>query len=221
MSEQRYNFGPVYLHCNILVRIINNYCVECLYFRDCIFKFVSYSFIMVYKKFQFLVRLWANNKLAIPSTIERLRYPGFGVRVRVAWFWLAIFSSMSVPLLVIKVRIFRIISLSIARKQKKYDGIIQTSSVKQDDTTRTRTPKPGYLNLSNATFACCASVMILEMPEIDSKGQLECTSMLLSAQCLLFPSATRLFSRCMQSATADLCLKRAPHCISHNITWNF
>jgi hypothetical protein len=75
---------------------------------------------------------------------------------------------MSVPLLVIKVRIFRIISLSIARKQKKYDGIIQTS-VKQDDTTRTRTPKPGYLNLSNATFACCACVMILEMPEIDSK----------------------------------------------------
>ena len=54
---------------------------------------------------------------------------------------------MSVPLLVIKVRIFRIISLSIARKQKKYDGIIQTS-VKQDDTTRTRTLKPGYLNLS-------------------------------------------------------------------------
>jgi hypothetical protein len=55
---------------------------------------------------------------------------------------------MSVPLLVIKVRIFRIISLSITRKQKKYDGIIQTS-VKQDDNTRTRTPKPGYLNLSN------------------------------------------------------------------------
>jgi hypothetical protein len=31
------------------------------------------------------------------------------------------------------------------------------------------------------------------------------TSMLLSAQCLLFPSATILFSRCM-SATANLCL---------------
>ena len=26
------------------------------------------------------------------------------------------------------------------------------TSVKQDDTTRTRTPKPGYLNLSNANF---------------------------------------------------------------------
>jgi hypothetical protein len=51
---------------------------------------------------------------------------------------------MSVPLLVIKVHIFRIISLSIARKQKKYDR----TSVKQDDTTRTRTRKPGYLNLS-------------------------------------------------------------------------
>jgi hypothetical protein len=29
--------SATYLHCNILVRIIiNNYCVECLYFRDCI-----------------------------------------------------------------------------------------------------------------------------------------------------------------------------------------
>jgi hypothetical protein len=54
---------------------------------------------------------------------------------------------MSVPLLVLKVHIFRIISLSIARKQKKYDEL--QTSVKQDDTTRTRTPKPGYLNLSN------------------------------------------------------------------------
>ena len=54
---------------------------------------------------------------------------------------------MSVPLLVIKVHIFRIISLSIARKQKSM--IELQTSVKQDDTTRTRTPKPGYLNLSN------------------------------------------------------------------------
>jgi hypothetical protein len=54
---------------------------------------------------------------------------------------------MSVPLLVIKVLNFRIISLSIARKQKSM--IELQTSVKQDDTTRTRTPKPGYLNLSN------------------------------------------------------------------------
>jgi hypothetical protein len=72
MSEQRYNFGPVYIliRCNILVPIIiNNCCVECLYFRDCIFKFVSFNFIMVYKNFRFLARLWANNnnKLAIPN----------------------------------------------------------------------------------------------------------------------------------------------------------
>jgi hypothetical protein len=56
-----------YLHCNILVRIIiNNYCVEYLY---CIFKFVSLSFITVYKNFRFLVQLWANknNNLAIPT----------------------------------------------------------------------------------------------------------------------------------------------------------
>ena len=53
---------------------------------------------------------------------------------------------MSVALLVIKVHIFRIISLSIARKQKKL--IELQTSVKQDDTTRTRTPKPGYPNLS-------------------------------------------------------------------------
>jgi hypothetical protein len=69
--------------------------------------------------------------------LERLRYSGFGVRVRVAWFWLAIFSSMSVPFLVIKVHIFSNLSLSIARKQKKYMIELQTS-VKQDDTTRTR-----------------------------------------------------------------------------------
>jgi hypothetical protein len=37
---------------------------------------------------------------------------------------------MSVPLLVIKVRIFRIISLSIARKQKKYDRITDISKTR-------------------------------------------------------------------------------------------
>jgi hypothetical protein len=37
---------------------------------------------------------------------------------------------MSVPLLVIKVHIFRIISLSIARKQKKYDRITDISKTK-------------------------------------------------------------------------------------------
>jgi hypothetical protein len=50
---------------------------------------------------------------------------------------------MSVALFVIKVHIFRIISL--------YHCLLieLQTSVKQDDTTRTRTPKPGYLNLSN------------------------------------------------------------------------
>jgi hypothetical protein len=66
----------------------------------------------------------------VREVLERLRYPGFGVRVRVAWFWLAIFSSMSVPLLVIKVHIFRIKSLSIARKQKKYDRITDISKTR-------------------------------------------------------------------------------------------
>jgi hypothetical protein len=64
---------------------------------------------------------------------------------------------MSVPLLVIKVHIFRIISLSIARKQKKYDEL--QTSVKQDDTTRTRTPKPGYLNLSTIKMWHSAKIM--------------------------------------------------------------
>ena len=56
---------------------------------------------------------------------------------------------MSVPLLAIKVHIFRIISLSIARKQKSMIEL-QTSvkTSKQDDSTRTRTPKPGYLKLT-------------------------------------------------------------------------
>jgi hypothetical protein len=43
-------------------------------------------------------------------------------------------------------------------------------------------------------YVVLACVMTLEMPEIDSKGQLEGTSVLLSAQCLLIPSATILFS---------------------------
>ena len=72
MSEQRYNFGPVRvssLQYSCSNHIINNYYVECLYFRDYIFKFVSFSFITVYKNFRFLPRLGANNniKLAIPT----------------------------------------------------------------------------------------------------------------------------------------------------------
>jgi hypothetical protein len=55
---------------------------------------------------------------------------------------------MSVPLLVIKVHIFRIISLSIVRKQKKYYRITDIRKTRWHY-TRTRTPKPGYLNLSN------------------------------------------------------------------------
>ena len=60
LSDQKYklalpfaehNFGPfgrILIHCNILVRIINNTC-----FRACIFKFAPFSFITVYKNFHF------------------------------------------------------------------------------------------------------------------------------------------------------------------------
>ena len=49
----------------------------------------------------------------------------------------------------------------------------------------------------------CACAMTLEIPEIDSKGQSAHLCFYLLMQCLLFPSTTILFSRCM-SATADL-----------------
>jgi hypothetical protein len=46
------------------------------------------------------------------------------------------------------------------------------TSVKQDDTTRTRTPKPGYLNISNEKGWCgpwcrCWSVVIVLIGEQD------------------------------------------------------
>jgi hypothetical protein len=41
-------FGRILIHCNILVRIINNTC-----FRACILKFAPFSFITVYKNFHF------------------------------------------------------------------------------------------------------------------------------------------------------------------------
>jgi hypothetical protein len=120
-----------YLYCNILVRIINNYCVECLYFRDCIFKFVSFSFITLNKNFRFLVRLWANNnnKLAIQT---------------------------------------------------------------------------GNTILKCEQCDVCTLCLCYDSGNARNRFQRsECTSMLLSAQCLLFPSATILFSRCM-SAIADV-----------------
>jgi hypothetical protein len=64
--------------------------VECLYFRDCIFKFVSFSFITVYKNFRFLAGLWANNnKLAIPTGNTFLKRQQCDVChvVLVLWLW--------------------------------------------------------------------------------------------------------------------------------------
>jgi hypothetical protein len=57
---------------------------------------------------------------------------------------------VDVCILVIKVQIFRIISLSIVQENRKSMIELQTSvkTSKQDDTTRTRTPKPGYLKLT-------------------------------------------------------------------------
>ena len=55
--------------------------------------------------------------------IREVKIPRFRCTGTSSIFWLAIFSSMSVPLLAIKVNIIRIISLSIARKQKTYDRI--------------------------------------------------------------------------------------------------
>jgi hypothetical protein len=77
--------------------------------------------------------------------IPRFRCTGTGSMI------LAIFSSMSVPLLVIKVHIFRIIYHCLLQENRKSMIELQTS-VKQDDTTRTRTPKPGYLNLSSISL---------------------------------------------------------------------
>jgi hypothetical protein len=61
-----------------------------------------------------------------------------------------IFVDVCIPLLVIKVHIFRIISLSIVQENRKSMIEIQISvkTSKQDDTTRTHTPKPGYLKLT-------------------------------------------------------------------------
>jgi hypothetical protein len=39
------------------------------------------------------------------------------------------------------------------------------TSVKQDDTTRTRTPKPGYLNLSNNLIQSLETKKITEIAE--------------------------------------------------------
>jgi hypothetical protein len=55
--------------------------------------------------------------------IPRFRFTGTGSMILVS----NILTSMSVLLLVIKVHILRIISLSIARKQKKYDRITDIS----------------------------------------------------------------------------------------------
>jgi hypothetical protein len=112
------------------------------------------------------------------AKIREVKIPRFRCTWRVAWFWLAIFSSISVPLLVIKVHIFRIISLSIARKQKT--GMIELqTSVKQDDTSllvpvhRNRGILTSLIYLKYGTFhisvfvafsASCVSSCILCFP---------------------------------------------------------
>ena len=58
--------------------------------------------------------------------IPRFRFTGMGSMILVS----NILTSMSVLLLVIKVHILRIISLSIARKQKKYDRITDISNAR-------------------------------------------------------------------------------------------
>jgi hypothetical protein len=71
---------------------------------------------------------------ADPTSMFRMKIevkiPRFRCTCTGNMIWLAIFSSMSVPLLVIKVHIFRTISLSIARKQKKYDRITDISKTR-------------------------------------------------------------------------------------------
>jgi hypothetical protein len=107
--------------------------VECLYFRDYFFKFVSFSFITLYKNFRFLARLWANNN-----------------------------NKLTIPI--------------------------------------------GNTILKRQQCDVCTLCLCYDSGKARNRFQRsECTSMLLSAQCLLCPSATILFGRCM-SATADLCL---------------
>ena len=62
--------------------------------------------------------------------IREVKIPRFRCTCTGSMIWLAIFSSMSVALLIIKVHIFRIISLSIPRKQKKYDRITDISKTR-------------------------------------------------------------------------------------------
>jgi hypothetical protein len=56
---------------------------------------------------------------------------------------------MSVPLLALWCTFFPLYHCLLQENRKSV--IELQTSVKQDDTTRTRTPKPGYLNLSKIT----------------------------------------------------------------------
>jgi hypothetical protein len=59
------------------------------------------------------------------------------------------------------------------------------TSVKQDDTTRTRTPKPGYLNLSNESKAT-------GLDKIPAKLLKNCASSVCSSLCVLFNKSLSL-----------------------------
>jgi hypothetical protein len=79
--------------------------------------------------------------------VERLRYPGFGVRVRVvsSCFTDVCNSSYFFCFLAIDNDIMRKMCTLITSKATDIDENIAN----QNHATRTRSPKPGYLNLSS------------------------------------------------------------------------
>ena len=81
--------------------------------------------------------------------LERLRYPGFGVRVRVVSMChlvllMSVIRSYFFCFLAIDNDIMRKMCTLITSKGTDIDENIAN----QNHATRTRTPKPGYLNLS-------------------------------------------------------------------------
>ena len=82
------------------------------------------------------------------SILERLRYPGFGVRVRVVsscFLLMSVIRSYFFCFLAIDNDIMRKMRTLITSKGTDIDENIAN----HNHATRTRTPKPGYLNLSN------------------------------------------------------------------------
>jgi hypothetical protein len=81
------------------------------------------------------------------KSIERLRYPGFGVQVRKCHLVLlmSVIRSYFFCFLAIDNDIMRKKCTLITSKGTDIDENIAN----QNHATRTRTPKPGYLNLSN------------------------------------------------------------------------